>query len=111
MSSQAISGEGLEVTRQPLITHHPSLITRLRGPGALAGAAICLVFIALALAAPLIEPHDPYQQSLLVALQPPSPQYWLGTDEHGRDILSRILAGAQVSLFMSLTIVALALLV
>jgi peptide/nickel transport system permease protein len=100
---------------KPLRIQDSSLITSWRqfrrGPGALAGAAICLVFTALALAAPLIEPHDPYQQSLSVALQPPSPRYWLGTDEHGRDILSRILAGAQVSLFMSLTIVALALLV
>jgi peptide/nickel transport system permease protein len=82
-----------------------------RGPGALIGAAICLLFLLLALAAPWIEPHDPYRQNLILALEPPSGSYWLGTDEHGRDILSRILAGAQVSLFMSLATVILSLLV
>jgi peptide/nickel transport system permease protein len=80
-----------------------------RNPGAVVGAAICVVFITLALAAPAIVPHDPYRQRLIIALEPPSPEYWLGTDEHGRDILSRVLAGAQVSLFMSLATVALSL--
>ncbi|MDQ6674321.1 MAG: ABC transporter permease [Chloroflexota bacterium] len=83
----------------------------VRNPGAVAGAVICTVFLVLALAAPLITPHDPYHQSLMLALDPPSADYPLGTDEHGRDILSRLLAGAQVSLFMSLATVALALVV
>ena len=82
-----------------------------RSPGAWVGAAICAVFIVLALLAPLILPHDPYRQSLMLALEPPSARYLLGTDEHGRDILSRLLAGAQVSLFMSLATVALSLIV
>jgi peptide/nickel transport system permease protein len=82
-----------------------------RTPGAVAGALICTVFLLLALTAPLIMPHDPYRQSLMLALEPPSADYLLGTDEHGRDILSRLLAGAQVSLFMSLATVALSLVV
>jgi peptide/nickel transport system permease protein len=73
------------------------------------GAVICAVFIVLALIAPLILPHDPYRQRLILALEPPSAMHWLGTDEHGRDILSRILAGAQVSLFISLATVILSL--
>ncbi len=81
-----------------------------RSPGAVVGAVICALFIALAVVAPWILPHDPYRQSLMLALEPPSSTYVLGTDEHGRDILSRILAGAQVSLFMSLATVALSLL-
>jgi len=80
-----------------------------RNPGAIAGALICAVFLLLALAAPLIMPHDPYQQRLVIALEPPSAEYPLGTDEHGRDILSRLLAGAQVSLVMSLATVAISL--
>ena len=80
-----------------------------RNPGALVGAGICITFVALALAAPLIVPHDPYRQRLILALEPPSAEYWLGTDEHGRDILSRIVAGARVSLSMSLVTVALSL--
>lgn len=81
----------------------------VRNPGAVAGAVICAVFVLLASAAPLIMRHDPYHQDLMLALDPPSAEYPLGTDEHGRDILSRLLAGAQVSMFMSLATVALSL--
>ncbi len=82
-----------------------------RSPSAVVGAVLVGVFVALALAAPLIMPHDPYRQNLMLALEPPSARFWLGTDEHGRDILSRLLAGAQVSLSMSLATVALSLVV
>lgn len=80
-----------------------------RSPSAVVGAIIVFVFVALALAAPVLMPHDPYRQNLILALEPPSSTYWLGTDEHGRDILSRLLAGAQVSLSISLITVVLSL--
>ena len=49
----------------------------------------------LAIFGPFIEPYDPFQQDLLDTSAPPSPEHWLGTDPLGRDILSRIIAGAD----------------
>ena len=62
-------------------------------------SAICLVlFICMAVFAPIISPYDPNAQSLMDTLKGPSAQYLLGTDNYGRDILSRIFYGARVSL-------------
>ena len=62
------------------------------------------MFVALmAMLAPWISPHDPIEQDILSKLQGPSSTYWFGTDYFGRDILSRILHGAQYSLFIGLT--------
>ncbi|USG68261.1 ABC transporter permease [Brevibacillus ruminantium] len=54
--------------------------------------------ILLALLAPLIAPYDPAEQNLIDKLKPPSKEHWFGTDELGRDLLSRVLYGARVSL-------------
>lgn len=63
------------------------------------GALVYLVLISLvALFAPLLAPHDPYAQDLRAVLQPPSAEYLLGTDELGRDVLSRLIMGSRVSL-------------
>lgn len=61
-------------------------------------ALLCL----LALFAPLIAPHDPNRQDLYNVLSGPSAIYWLGTDHLGRDLLSRLLYGARVSLLVGL---------
>ena len=62
-------------------------------------SAIGLVlFICMAVFAPIISPYDPNAQSLMDTLKGPSAQYLLGTDKYGRDILSRIFYGARVSL-------------
>ena len=72
-----------------------------------------VVFLALAAALLLavlfarqLCPWDPYQQDLSRALQPPSADHWLGTDSHGRDVLSRVIAGARTSVFSALILVA-----
>jgi ABC-type dipeptide/oligopeptide/nickel transport system permease subunit len=57
-------------------------------------------FAAIALAAPLVAPHDPIAQVLSDAIAPPSGLYPLGTDNFGRDILSRLIYGARISLFI-----------
>ena len=68
------------------------------------GGAIILIIIVLALLAPVIAPHDPYEQDLLARIVPPfwmdggSSEHWLGTDALGRDYLSRLLYGARISL-------------
>lgn len=67
------------------------------------GLGLVLLIALLALLAPWISPHDPIEQDILSKLQGPSSTYWFGTDYFGRDILSRILHGAQYSLFIGLT--------
>jgi peptide/nickel transport system permease protein len=67
---------------------------------AMLGLAIVLSLILLAALAPFIAPHDPYVQDLSRRLLPPSSAHWLGTDEFGRDVLSRLLYGAQITLMI-----------
>jgi peptide/nickel transport system permease protein len=50
--------------------------------------------------APWLAPRDPLEQDIVARLQPPSGEYWLGTDSYGRDVLSRLLYGARISLFV-----------
>jgi peptide/nickel transport system permease protein len=69
-----------------------------RSRSAWIGGAIVGVFVILALLAPLIAPYDPNKTNFLLIRKPPSALYWLGTDEIGRDILSRLLYGARASL-------------
>jgi len=67
---------------------------------AVIGALIILVFIILALLAPLLKPEGFNNQILADRLQPPSAEHWFGTDDFGRDILTRILYGARISLWV-----------
>jgi len=65
------------------------------------GLVTFLLVVALALLAPLISPYDPLDQDILARLQGPSAAHWFGTDSYGRDILSRLLWGARLSLVIS----------
>lgn len=69
------------------------------------GAAILLVLIVLAVAAPLIAPYDPYEIDLRAYRKPPSAAHWLGTDSSGRDVLSRVLYAGRISLSVGLVAV------
>ncbi len=82
-----------------------------RNRAAVAGLALTALFILVAVLAPLLTPYDPIEQDLSIAQEPPSAAHWLGTDDLGRDLLSRIVLGARVSLVMSLSTVGIALLV
>ncbi len=73
-------------------------VTARRHPMAVTGAAIVLIVAAIAILAPLLAPYAPNAQSLADRLQPPSAAHWFGTDELGRDILSRLIFGARVTL-------------
>jgi peptide/nickel transport system permease protein len=75
----------------------------LRNPLTLSGALIVLVLILTALLAPWIAPYSPTRQNLVERLLAPSGTHWMGTDELGRDIFSRVIWGSQITL----TIVAL----
>lgn len=79
----------------------------LRHRGAVAGLVVILLFFAAALLAPLLSPYDPLAQDLNRRLQGPSSAHPLGTDDFGRDMLSRVMYGARISLtvgFMSVGI-------
>lgn len=66
------------------------------------GLGLFLFVVVLALLAPVIAPHDPLDQNILDRLEGPSAEYWLGTDSFGRDIFSRIIWGARISLAIAL---------
>ena len=70
----------------------------VRRRGAMVGLAVIILVVSVALFAPLIVPYDPAAQSWSAVRKPPSVAYWLGTDEVGRDLLSRIIYGARASL-------------
>jgi peptide/nickel transport system permease protein len=70
----------------------------LRRKGAVAGLVVIATFIVLALFAPLIAPYDPLATSWSLVRKPPSGLHWFGTDDLGRDILSRVIYGARASL-------------
>ncbi len=82
-----------------------------RNPGALIGLVIVSVYVGMALFANVLAPYDPLDGQLALKLQPPSAAHWLGTDELGRDLLSRLLYGARSSLEIQVAAVAFALLV
>jgi peptide/nickel transport system permease protein len=69
-----------------------------RNPLAVIGILILLILVLAAIFAPLIAPHSPMGQNLSARLLPPSAEYWMGTDELGRDIFSRIIYGARITL-------------
>ncbi|CAA9585100.1 MAG: ABC transporter, permease protein 2 (cluster 5, nickel/peptides/opines) [uncultured Thermomicrobiales bacterium] len=93
-------------------TFVPPWVRRLsRNKLALAGGAVVLLVALAALFAPLISPHSPYQQYTADQLVGPSSTYPLGTDELGRDVFSRVLYGARISIQVAAISVAIGLLV
>jgi peptide/nickel transport system permease protein len=83
-------------------------LTRLarRNPLAAAGVVLVIVFTLFALFAPWIAPQSPSQIRLETRLERPSSAHWFGTDELGRDILSRVIWGARISMMVGAGVVA-----
>ncbi|RNB65001.1 ABC transporter permease [Brevibacillus nitrificans] len=69
---------------------------------AITGGIVILLFVLMAIFAPWIAPHDPYEVNLDNQFQKPGLEHWLGTDMFGRDVLSRIIYGSQISLLIGL---------
>jgi peptide/nickel transport system permease protein len=80
----------------------------LRHGGGTVGLAICAVFVLLATAAPIIAPFEPNAADWSVLRQPPSATHWFGTDELGRDVLSRTIWGARPTLMAGVVAVVIA---
>lgn len=103
-SARAMTGS-TSVLRGPRL-----FLTRLlKVRGSAAGLGVLLVLVFLALAAPIVAPQDPVRQDLLATLQKPSAAHLFGTDDLGRDVLSRVIYGSRVSLIVGLISIGVAL--
>jgi peptide/nickel transport system permease protein len=111
----------MATTREWLLTESPAsrmqarlgrsyrvLLALLRNPLAVLGAMIVLALVIIAIFAPFFATHSPYTVELTDRLQPPSKEFWLGTDELGRDIWSRIVFGARITLIIVVLVAAIA---
>src|SRR5690606_38600838 len=76
-----------------------------RSPLAMVGLAIIVAVLLVMALAPVIAPYDPNALDLRSRLSPPSAEHWLGTDQVGRDLLSRIIWGSRVSVTVGIAIV------
>ena len=72
------------------------------GAGGLIGACLVALIVVVGLAAPWLAPHDPLQVDMTQSLIDPGPGHWFGTDQAGRDVLSRVIWGGRMSLEVSL---------
>jgi peptide/nickel transport system permease protein len=72
------------------------------------GIILLAALVLVAIFAPLIAPHDPLEQNIIARLKPPSVEFWFGTDPYGRDVLSRLIYGARVSLVVGFVAVLIA---
>ena len=83
----------------PQVVASRAVVRRLlRRPAATAGVVVVAMFVAMAIFAPWIAPYDPIATSFSTVRKAPSALHWFGTDEIGRDVLSRIVFGARASL-------------
>ena len=76
----------------------------LRNPLTVVGLVIIIALLLTAAFAPWIAPYSPIEGQLTARLLPPSPEHWMGTDELGRDIFSRVIYGARITLFIVLLV-------
>jgi peptide/nickel transport system permease protein len=83
----------------------------LKYPATTVGAVLCLLVLGGALLAPWLAPFDPNDQHIIDRLAPPGGDYLLGTDAYGRDVLSRILWGARISLAIAVSSITVAIVI
>ncbi len=106
MSDKEFTPELVRKRRSPFM----DVMYRLaKSPLAMFGLAIIFVLVFCAIFAEIISPYSPIKQDLMHMFETPSAQHWLGTDEFGRDILSRLIYGARVSLQVGFIAVGIAL--
>ena len=98
MNNETLPGHGLPSAPSPHRARQSRPARALASPAFAAGALLTLCIIAIAICAPVLAPYDPVTQDLSAGLQPPSAEHWFGTDQLGRDMLSRVLYAARVDL-------------
>ncbi len=105
----------LPAPRRSAFARH--LKAMLREPKVLIGGGFILLLLLIAIFAPLLAPKDPLEQDLMLGTLPPAgypgaePGYWLGTDDLGRDVLSRVLYGSRIALTVAFVAAGLAALI
>ena len=105
-SEPALRALGAAPSKQRSLTQD-ALRALLRNKAAVMGIVFLIVVTLLAIFAPVVAPHSPVEQNLLSTYARPSSEHWLGTDQFGRDMLSRIIYGARVSLSVAvITVIA-----
>lgn len=103
--SEALASPALAAPERP---RTGALAAALRNPRVWFGGTVALLLLLTALFAPLLAPHDPLRQDLMLGQLPPfwldgaEPGYWLGTDSLGRDLLSRLVFGARVAVIVAI---------
>ena len=106
-----MSGAAAVAPAPPLARRAPAARRLVRRPAAAAAGLIVAAFVALAIAAPLVAPYSPVATDYLGVRKAPSAAHLLGTDEVGRDVLSRVVWGARASLLAGVIPVTIALVV
>jgi len=100
MRKENLSAEAIV---RPQLTYWQGAWLRLRGNKlALVGLVIIILLGVMAIAGPIISPHDYAKQSVITKNQSPSAENWFGTDDFGRDVFTRVWYGARISLFVGL---------
>lgn len=97
MTLRETAFESIEIRRPPSFLR---LLSQQRS--AIAGAFIVVLLVVSAILAPLVAPYDPIDQNFREQLLPPCRTHFLGTDEFGRDILSRLLYGSRIALMVGI---------
>ena len=93
------SSSAARAVKPPQVAASRAVVRRLlRRPAAAAGLVVITLFVGIAIFAPWIAPYDPIATSFSTVRKAPSALHWFGTDEIGRDVLSRIVFGARASL-------------
>ena len=108
MSQQTLTTVDSEAIRSPW---RDFLHAFARNPLALASGGFVLLLVLIALFAPWLAPWNPMEPDWTALSMPPSGAHWMGTDELGRDVLSRIIYGARISLYVGIVSVTLGMLV
>lgn len=96
---QAVANGEFDISGMEYSSYYKDSFKRLKkNKMAMFCAVIVVILVLIAIFAPFISPYDPYEQDYMAVLQEPNSAHLLGTDEYGRDILSRIIYGTRVSL-------------
>jgi peptide/nickel transport system permease protein len=95
-------GSALEPLAPPVSTFTTVGRVLFDRPATVVALVVVILFVVVALLAPWIAPYDPLQQSILSVNQRPSAEHWVGNDQFGRDVLSRLIYGSRNSLIFGL---------
>ena len=108
MSQQTLTAAARDAIRSPW---RDFLHAFARNPLALASGGFVLLLLVVAIFAPWLAPWNPVEPDWMALSMPPSRAHWMGTDDLGRDVLSRIIYGARISLYVGVVSVTLGMLV